>query len=41
MGDFFHGWRRKIGVLALLVALVFSMLWVRSDSVLDWIKVLG
>ena len=30
MGDFFHGWRRKIGVVTLVMALVFVSGWVRS-----------
>lgn len=30
MSEFFHGWRRKVGVVALAVALVFMTGWVRS-----------
>ncbi len=40
MGNFFHGWRRKIGVVTLLMACVFMAGWVRSLSVRD-IKVLS
>ena len=31
MGDFFRGWRRRIGVVTLAVALVFMGGWVRSS----------
>ena len=30
MGDFFHGWRRKVGVLTLLLACVLMGGWIRS-----------
>ena len=30
MGEFFRGWRRKIGVMTLLMACVFAAGWVRS-----------
>ena len=30
MGDFFQGWRRKVGLLTLLMACVFMAGWVRS-----------
>ena len=30
MGDFFKGWKRKIGVMTLLMGLVFAAGWVRS-----------
>ncbi len=30
MGDFFQGWRRKIGVATLVMACVFTAGWVRS-----------
>jgi hypothetical protein len=36
MREFFHGWRRKIGVMTLLMACVFAPVWVRSLSVCDW-----
>ena len=39
MGDFFRGWRRKIGLLSLVLALLFMGVWVRSLSVMDVINV--
>ena len=33
MGDFFHGWRRKIGVVTLLMACLFAAGWVRSYAI--------
>jgi hypothetical protein len=35
MGDYFKPWRRRIGVLTLLMALVFVALWVRGTVVTD------
>ena len=35
MGDFFKSWRRKIGCVALMMAAVFMMGWVRSLSDTD------
>ena len=35
MGEFFRGWRRKIGMLTLMLALVFMGGWVRSLVVRD------
>jgi len=35
MGEFFRGWKRKIGLLTLVMALVFMAGWVRSLSILD------
>jgi hypothetical protein len=35
MREFFRGWRRKIGVLTLLMACVFAAGWVRSFTVTD------
>jgi hypothetical protein len=35
MYTFFHGWRRKAGCVALLMALAFSGLWIRSQVVQD------
>ena len=32
MGKFFHGWRRKIGVVTLLMACMFAVGWVTSLS---------
>jgi len=36
MGEFFKGWRRKIGVVALVMACVFIAGWVRSFSMMDF-----
>ena len=30
MGDYFRGWRRKVGVVTLLLACVFAAAWIRS-----------
>ena len=35
MSDFFRGWRRKIGVAMLMIALAMTSGWVRSYSVMD------
>jgi hypothetical protein len=35
MREFFHGWRRKIGCLALVMACIVSVLWVRSLLIED------
>ena len=35
MSDFFHGWRRKFGVVTLLLACVFMGGWVRSGWIAD------
>lgn len=35
MKEFFHGWRRKAGLLTLFVACLFMAIWVRSLLVLD------
>ena len=35
MGDFFHGWRRKIGVVTLVITCVFAAGWVRSFGLTD------
>ena len=39
MGEFFHGWRRKIGVVTLVMACVSMAGWVRSHSVQDVISI--
>ena len=39
MGEFIKGWRRKTGVLTLLMACVFTVGWVRSCATLDVITV--
>ena len=33
MGEFFHGWRRKVGIVTLVIACVFMAGWVRSATV--------
>jgi hypothetical protein len=30
MSEFFHGWRRKVGVATLVMACLLSLIWVRS-----------
>jgi len=35
MGEFFRGWRRKIGVVTLIMSLAFMGGWVRSNFVAD------
>lgn len=35
MLKFLYGWRRKLGVIALLLACVLGVLWVRSLLALD------
>jgi hypothetical protein len=37
MGNFFEGWRRKLGVLTLLMACVFAAGWVRSFRFSEWL----
>ena len=37
MGSFFQGWRRKIGLMTLLLALVFMSGWVRSFITGDFV----
>ena len=39
MGDYFKPWRRKIGVVTLLMACVFAVGWVRNRSIDDSIYV--
>jgi hypothetical protein len=41
MLEFFKGWRRKFGVLTLLMACVFAAGWVRSLIVADRINFFG
>ena len=36
---FFHGWRRKIGFVALVMACAFMGLWLRSQSVFDHVYI--
>jgi len=35
MGEFFKGWRRKIGVLTLVTACAMSGMWIRSLTIRD------
>ena len=35
MGEFFKGWRRKVGVLTLVMACMFMAVWIRSSLVID------
>lgn len=35
MRDFFHGWRRKAGCIALLIALTLIGAWIRSRVIVD------
>ena len=35
MGEIFRGWRRKVGLLTLLMALMSAAGWMRSTSVVD------
>jgi len=35
MGEFFKGWRRKTGVVTLVMACVFMSAWVRSQTTID------
>lgn len=39
MKQFFHGWRRKVGVAALVVACACIGMWVRSRVANDWVHV--
>ncbi len=39
MHTFFHGWRRKAGVVTLVLACLLTSLWVRSLSIADEINV--
>ena len=39
MGEFFRGWRRKVGVVTLLIACLFAAGWVRSQHIVDCIFV--
>ena len=40
MGDFFHGWRRKVGLLTLVMACVFTAGWIRADGICDEIHII-
>lgn len=39
MGDFFRGWRRKLGAVALVAASALTVGWVRSLSYCDYITI--
>ncbi len=39
MGEFFHGWRRKVGVSSLVMACVFMGVWVRSLTIIDIVTI--
>jgi hypothetical protein len=41
MGDFFKGWRRKIGVVTLGLACVFMAGWLRSATIRDDVMIAG
>jgi len=38
MGEFFKGWRRKVGVMTLVLACVLSVGWVRSQTLVETIE---
>ena len=35
MSEFFRGWRRKVGVVTLLMACTLTLIWLRSDVIRD------
>ena len=39
MRDFFHGWRRKVGCIALVLACVVTSAWIRNLTVRDLVRV--
>ena len=39
MGDYFRGWRRKIGLATLLLACIMTAGWVRSGTMIDFVVV--
>ena len=39
MREFFHGWRRKMGCVALVMACLISSVWARSHHIADEIRV--
>ena len=43
MGGFFHGWRRKVGCITLLVACLLAGMWIRSNAAYDgiWLTIEG
>ena len=38
MGEFFRGWRRKLGCVTLMLALVFTVAWARSEVKYDFVS---
>lgn len=38
MWSFFRGWRRKAGVVSLVIACIFASGWVRSFATTDWLS---
>ena len=38
MREFFCGWRRKAGCIALVMALALMAGWIRSYTLADWIS---
>jgi hypothetical protein len=41
MREFFHGWRRKVGVAALVMACVLGCIWYRSTLIGDRFSIAG
>jgi len=39
MGDYFKGWKRKVGLITLVMASVFAVGWVRSLTIFDQIEI--
>ena len=39
MGQYFHGWRCKIGALTLMMACLFMAAWVRSQNTTDFLVI--
>jgi hypothetical protein len=39
MGEFFRGWRRKTGIVTLLLACVLGAAWIRSYDVFDFFEI--
>ena len=38
MGQFFHGWKRKVGIIALVFACAVTPIWNRSLAIIDVIR---
>lgn len=41
MREFFRGWRRRLGCITLLMAVVVTIGWVRSLFIGDWASICG